>query len=284
MDWFVLIDDYYFPFDMLRVAWSSAKRVAPELNLRIFTTGLDLHKEVWFRDRGVEVTTLKDHPLAEYFETHVDEFSEVYRKNSKGWRQKWRLLLWKSVLPDYIEDDFVLVTDADVLFVAPLGDLPRPDVLAIGQESLEDADIRNSGVMVWNRRIQETAADFREHIKKGWMDGSLRIETPFMKYPYLNYDQAAIHTFYDRMWETLHPRWNFKSYWEKFLPACKPSIIHFHGPTPAHFYDVWVKEDVFGFGDQKVMGFGGSLAKKGYFNSVKLWGRELAKIWQDWSV
>lgn len=118
------------------------------------------------------------------------------------------------------EDDYVLYTDCDVIFLRDVSaaDLPRPKLFACSTEfKTDDWSYFNSGVMVMNiRNMREDHAAFTSFIK-----GSL---------PEINgYDQEAYNQFYGKNFDKLDPIYNWKQYWDRSEHA---RIIHFHGPKP----------------------------------------------------
>ena len=115
------------------------------------------------------------------------------------------------------DDDFVLYTDADVMFMhdEPLTGY-RPDLLAAAPQF--DRSVKrdlNSGVMILNiatmRDIREQLIDFT------------------IKNLHLGLDQEVLRAFLDTRYLLLPDTFNWKPYWGINFGA---SIVHWHGPKP----------------------------------------------------
>jgi hypothetical protein len=118
------------------------------------------------------------------------------------------------------EDDLILYTDCDVLFVNEihLHDLPQPSFSACAPEGIKtDWSFFNAGVMLMNiPALRETHHDFKTFIEKN---------LPTLKI----YDQTAYNRFYAGRLTRLPLEYNWKPYWGENPDA---KIIHFHGPKP----------------------------------------------------
>ena len=128
-----------------------------------------------------------------------------------------------------IHDEFVVITDCDVLFLAEVGDFfatLRPQYFAVAPEfDQKNYELMNTGVMLLNlARISETYEAFVSFIAQNL--------ATFAK---TSWDQHAYQAFYRdqqnqaRQWEELPPAYNWKPYWGKNRAA---KIVHFHGPKP----------------------------------------------------
>lgn len=118
------------------------------------------------------------------------------------------------------EEDFVLYTDCDVLFLQdPALDTLRPEIFAVAPERQQasHADM-NSGVMVMNLpRLRQ--------------DLPRLIDFICTHFATINgFDQEAYRVFYKGAWSGLPLQYNWKPYWG-INPDAK--ILHFHGPKPA---------------------------------------------------
>ncbi len=122
------------------------------------------------------------------------------------------------------EDEFVLYTDSDVLFLSDLGSTPEPEFFACAPEfAPDDWSYVNTGAMIVNvpamRREHAAFAAFaaanlhRLHREKGPA-----------------YDQNAYNAFFAGRWTRLPLDLNWKPYWG----IARPRIVHFHGPKPMH--------------------------------------------------
>ena len=116
------------------------------------------------------------------------------------------------------EDEFVLYTDTDVVFLDALflGRV-RPPLFACAPEfRLTGANYVNTGVMVMNvPALRDTAPAFLDYAA-----GEIaKVEGVY-------HDQYAYNRFYRGQWTPLDPRYNWKPYWPTREDI---RIIHFHG-------------------------------------------------------
>jgi hypothetical protein len=117
------------------------------------------------------------------------------------------------------DDDFVLYTDCDVVFLKDPGlENFRPTVFAVAPERQQGShEDMNSGVMVMN--LPRLRADL-----------STLVTFLCENFAAINgFDQEAYRTFYRGAWSGLTPDCNWKPYWG-INPEAK--VIHFHGPKP----------------------------------------------------
>lgn len=118
------------------------------------------------------------------------------------------------------EDEYVLYTDIDVVFLKPV-DLTamRPRFFACAPEFDKDNwNYFNSGVMVMN--IPALRADYlrlRGNIEERFRDPANGAFN----------DQPVYNTLYQGLWDRLDPIYNWKPYWSFNSDA---AIFHFHGP------------------------------------------------------
>lgn len=131
-----------------------------------------------------------------------------------------------------LQDEFVLYTDIDVLFledVVPELEKLRPGYFAVSPEAEKD-DFRNvnTGVMLMNLpALRRAHAGFEKFIIRK-LDKLVRI----------SWDQGAYKLYFRKgvfrrpLWDPLPIRFNWKPYWED--DGQNPKIIHFHGPKPQH--------------------------------------------------
>lgn len=118
------------------------------------------------------------------------------------------------------EKNFVLYTDCDVIFLAPMAwDSVRPKLFAAAPEFQRDNwNYFNAGVMVLNvPAMRASYQHFESHICSKILGGA---------HPYYD-DELALNEAYRGFWDRLDPALNWKPYWG-FSPAAK--ILHFHGP------------------------------------------------------
>lgn len=116
------------------------------------------------------------------------------------------------------EDDFILYTDCDVLFLKDFDYAERPEYFACSSQ-FDKNDFRdfNTGVMVMNlKKLRESNAEFSEFIIKNMNK-------------MIAFDQTAFQIFYDGKNTALPVKYNHKPYWGIGEEAV---IVHFHGPKP----------------------------------------------------
>jgi hypothetical protein len=134
-----------------------------------------------------------------------------------------------------IEDNFVLVTDPDCMFVAEYDLKLEPDILAVGPEEEPYREWASGGIYVFNvKRMLEDRKSFEEFVIEnyrniGWHE-TLSL-TEFYGFKNVNH---------------ISPDWNYKPFWEKerdylISPTDRaifrstPKLIHFQGT-----YKPWV--------------------------------------------
>lgn len=119
------------------------------------------------------------------------------------------------------EEDFVLYTDCDVLFLKDSLMTFNPDYFACAPESHKtDYKNFNTGVMVMNiKKLKEDNEDFISFICNN-LD---KLKT---------FDQAAFQIFYKNKLTRLPLEYNHKPYWGKNKNAV---IAHFHGSKPTDY-------------------------------------------------
>lgn len=121
------------------------------------------------------------------------------------------------------EDDFVLYTDCDVLFLKDFdfSSLKHPDYFACApQTNRRNYFDFNTGVMVMNvKNLRESHEKFVKFIKNNLKKFSA-------------YDQSAYQIFYNVKNTKLPPKFNHKPYWGIDNDAV---IVHFHGGKPVDF-------------------------------------------------
>jgi hypothetical protein len=117
------------------------------------------------------------------------------------------------------EEDLVLYTDCDVMFLSEFPALSCRGPFAVAPESKPDAPSSdlNTGVMMMNLRLlRDSFPEFRLFIRQN-----------LEKLVVL--DQTAYGLFYAGQFNALEPELNWKPYWG---PNDGAVIIHWHGPKP----------------------------------------------------
>jgi methyltransferase family protein len=117
------------------------------------------------------------------------------------------------------DDDFVLYTDCDVMFLKePCVESLRPAFFACAPERKRgDSQHINTGVMVMNiKALREDHPSFCRFIQRNYSE-------------LVSFDQGAYIAYYDGKNQLLPDELNWKPYWGM---AGDPQIVHFHGPKP----------------------------------------------------
>lgn len=124
------------------------------------------------------------------------------------------------------EDDYVLYTDCDVLFMKDLPNFDKyPEYFSCAPQTsktdyLNDA---NSGVLVINvKNMRESYPEFAKFIVKNLYEG------------WPGCDQENYRRFYTGKWDNLPLEMNWKPYWGE---NANISILHWHGPKPEIILD-----------------------------------------------
>jgi len=119
------------------------------------------------------------------------------------------------------EDEFVLYTDCDALFLKDFECEIMPEYFACAPQFDKKNFVDfNAGVMLMNvKKMRESHAEFIEYIEKN-----------LSKFP--AFDQTAYQTFYDGKNTKLPTIYNHKPYWGVNEEAV---IVHFHAAKPTNF-------------------------------------------------
>jgi hypothetical protein len=132
------------------------------------------------------------------------------------------------------EDDFVLYTDTDVIFLAEPQFGGEPEFFACAPEiGRTNWRYVNTGVMLIN-----VANMRREHAALSAF--SAKGLTSFSRLGRGTYDQGALNAFFKGRWSRLPLELNWKPSWG-INPAAQ--ILHFHGPKPHHLE--WISAGAF---------------------------------------
>jgi hypothetical protein len=166
---------------------------------------------VWMEQAGVKVIDTAPRFLPAI---RAAEAAGTYRPHSIG---HWLRLAIPLVEP---EQEFVLYTDCDVIFLRPFDRRGiRPAYLAAAPEfARDDWSYFNGGVMVLNVPAMRATLPEVEALVTANISASLAY----------NYDdQVVLNEFYRGKWDRLDPVCNWKPYWGYDQRA---AILHFHGP------------------------------------------------------
>jgi hypothetical protein len=194
-----------------RLAVASALRNT-RLRPHLITTGFRNGFTEWMEARGVTIIE-GSQPLAEAI--HAAAAAGNYHTRFLGHWLRCEIPALET------EDDFVLYTDTDVVFLrdVTLPD-PPPRYMACAPEfKMEGANYFNSGVMFLNvANMRETLPGFLEMARQ--QIGAFRSDRQ-------HNDQVAFNTYYRDVWTPMDLGYNWKPYWGD--PAAA-TILHFHGP------------------------------------------------------
>ncbi len=228
MKWFFAVNERGNEFEnyakMLKVAVATAAKHT-SLEPCFLYDGEDNHLTAWLNERGVRIIRTRS-----FLYEQLADAAE--RKNNPEILAIGSGAFLRTEIPKLtselgIDDEFVLYTDVDVMFVGGVDGLEhlRPKYFAVAPE-MDPADFRNmnSGVMLMNLPALRSEDDrFRRFILKN-------LDTLVAD----AWDQTAYKMYYRRAlfgfrWDKLPLRYNWKAYW----PASPEArIIHFHGPKP----------------------------------------------------
>lgn len=194
-----------------RLAVVSALRNT-RLRPHLITTGFRNAFTEWMEARGVVVIE-GSQPLAEAI--HAAAAAGNYHTQFLG---HWLRCEIPSI---ETQDDYVLYTDTDVVFLrdVALPD-PPPRYMACAPEfKKEGANYFNSGVMFLNiAALRETLPGFLE---------MARMQIGGFRPGRSHNDQVAYNTYYREVWSPMDLAYNWKPYWGD---PSKSAILHFHGP------------------------------------------------------
>lgn len=167
----------------------------------------------WLENRGVKIIYHRSNLYPELL-NHYDEFA---LKIASGAFLRCDIPVIEK------EDDVVLYTDCDVLFLNDVNfeNSPHPEYFSrSSQFNKYDFSDFNTGVMFMNvKKLAESYDVFLKFIASN-IDNLIA------------FDQGAYQRFYGRKNEPLGVKFNHKPYWgidEKAI------ILHYHGPKPIHF-------------------------------------------------
>ena len=195
------------------VAVLSAKKTNPNLKPYLLLDGEIDDKIEKLIDFGVKIIQTKS--------SFYNELKNHYKDNTIAYGAFLRVDIPKICEDLNIDDDYVLYTDNDVLFlddVSELNNLKPNYFLAAGEFVKQfNPSLINTGVMWINWKT----------MKKVYDDFVLFIILNLSKFK--TYDQDAIRVFFKDKVEELNYNYNYKPYWENKTGI---KILHFHGPKP----------------------------------------------------
>ena len=206
------IDSYEI---MALVAVSSAKARAPSLDPHLIYNGSRNPFTCEMERLGVKV----------YFHSlSIDQAVQDAKGRSEHWKHIARGTMLRLDIPSILEssDETCLYTDVDVMFLDDPGNyLLETKLVAFSTEfEYDNFDLINAGVMLIN--LSEAKKEFPGLLK--WTADNLEWIP--------DYDQGALRVYFNRRWDRLDQRLNWKPYWGI---GSSPIIVHFHGPKPLDF-------------------------------------------------
>ncbi len=147
---------------------------------------------------------------------------DIYRAVDAGWYSRDFIGHWlrTEICNLEMDDQFILYTDIDVVFLKPLScDDFAPKFFACAPEfRTDDWSYFNSGVMLMN--VAALRADYpnlKKYIQAKFADARSGLFN----------DQHVYNDFYKDRWSRLDPAYNWKPYW---APNDGARILHLHGP------------------------------------------------------
>jgi lipopolysaccharide biosynthesis glycosyltransferase len=199
--------------NMYTVAVITAKKTNPSIEPYLILDGEIDDLIQYLIDMGV---TVIKHTV-----TFYNELKEHYKDNTISLGAFLRIDIPKICNDLNIEDDYVLYTDNDVMFindVSSLYELKPKYFMCAGEFDPKFTPMgMNSGVMWINwKNMNEDYDNFVFFIKNNLH----KFET---------YDQDAIRQFFKDKMEEFDYRFNYKPYWGNDDDI---KILHFHGPKP----------------------------------------------------
>jgi len=199
--------------DMYTVAVITAKKTNPTIEPFLILDGEidDIIQDLI--DMGV---TVIKHTV-----TFSEKLKSHYKENTIALGAFLRVDIPKICNDLNIQDDYILYTDNDVMFlddVSSLYELTPKYFMCAGEFDPNFTPMgMNSGVMWINwRNMYEDYENFVFYIK-----------TNLSKFQV--YDQDALKQYYVDKMESFGPEYNYKPYWG---PNDNIKILHFHGPKP----------------------------------------------------
>lgn len=211
MKWYFACNDKstdFFP--QIKAAVNSALKNTT-LKPNFIYDGQENELTTWLREKGVNIVKYK----ASFYDALKNHYDETGLKTASGAFLRCDIPIIEQ------EDDFVLYTDCDVLFLKdPQIDL-KPEYFACStQFDKKNYTDFNTGVMLMNvKKLKQSHDDFCEFIKKNLNSMS-------------TYDQSAYQIFYSGKNTKLSTIFNHKPYWGVDENTV---ILHFHGPKPTFF-------------------------------------------------
>jgi len=164
----------------------------------------------WFEEQGVQIIDSKV------------PYSEVILKLTAEGRYTTATLghwLRTNVCLEECEDEYILYTDVDVIFLSESQALSmKPTYFAVAPEfKREGWNYFNAGVMLINvAALRSEYLEFEQFLVKTICERT-----------YEFHDQIAYNIFYRGRWDRLPLEMNWKPYWG---PNKNAEILHFHGP------------------------------------------------------
>lgn len=240
--WYFTINETGVPLyeEMIKSAVLSAKKNTDLIPYCIYY-GEDVALLDWMRGMGVNVIRHKS-SIYEAISL-ADDTDKWNKKTAEGAYLRIDIPILEK------DDDFVLYTDCDVIFIKNIVDYGQvPDYFSAAPEFGKNSwGYCNTGVLVMNiKALRESHKEFSDFCKNNLT------KIPEMGVGF--YDQAAFNIFYKNKWTKLRLEMNWKPYWGYSSEA---EIIHFHGPKPSHIKKI-MEEDINGIPDIYVDLFGRS--------------------------
>lgn len=213
MKWYFACNEHSKSYEyMIKAAVESAIQNT-RLNPNFIYDGSENDLTKWLESKGVNVI----YHSSSFYEELVGFYKDGHLRTASGAYLRCDIPLLES------EDDYVLYTDCDVIFLKDpsFENIDMPEYFACSSEiHKDDWTFFNTGVMLMNiPKLKEDIEDFKKFTTSNF---------PLMD----AYDQTAYNLFYKNRISKLPIELNWKPYWGIDELA---QIIHFHGSKPHHY-------------------------------------------------
>lgn len=211
MKWYFACNDKSPDFSPLIKAAVNSALENTTLELNFIYDGKENELTQWLREKGVNIV----HHRVSFYEALKNHYNEPLLNMASGAFLRCDIPIIEK------EDDFVLYTDCDVLFLKDFKTDLEPKYFACSTQ-FDKKNFRdfNTGVMLMNvKRLRESYEKFSQFIVK-----NLNVLNTF--------DQTAYQIFYSGKNTKLPTKYNYKPYWGIDENAV---ILHFHGAKPNAF-------------------------------------------------
>jgi hypothetical protein len=198
---------------MYTVAVYTAKKTNPNIKPFLIFDGVKDEYIELLESLGVTIIYRKS--------SIYDDLLLKYKEDTTAFGAFLRVDIPKICSDILVEDDYVLYTDNDVMFIQDVSEIEnyKPNYFLCAGEFVKTLNDNafNTGVMWINwKNMYNDYENFINFVKNNIPNFSA-------------YDQGALQTYYGNRFEKLDYRYNYKPYWGNEDGI---KILHFHGPKP----------------------------------------------------